>query len=249
MDHSRPKQKTSTIELSRIIDRAPHSCPERSRRVSRVLGAGKPALSPPKGGGLLKTIALTSLLVLASCSPRDFLTRRLASDLISASDPFKTPQQFLLQTGVVSNKDYVSPEYLVLQHHGWISASTAPCSPGLVPPPCWDVLLTPAGVDTVHALIPAEAASRPALSIPVAKRELVGVTGISKQGNLADVDFTWRWVPLNEIGAALYSRDLQYNSTVGFRDYDDGWRVIAAHSAPHPGQTLDDALKNAEPAQ
>jgi len=231
-----------------ITLRLAHSCPERSRRVSRVIGARKVALSLPKGGGFRSIIALATLLLLASCSPRDFLTRRLASDLISASDAFKTPQQFLLQTGVVSNKDYVSPEYLVLQHHGWISATTAPCSPGPVPPPCWDVLLTPAGVETVHALIPADAASRPALSIPVAKRELIGVTGISKQGNLADVDFTWRWVPLNEIGAALYSRDLQYNSTVGFRDYDDGWRVVAAHNARHPGQTLDDALKSAEPA-
>ena len=60
-----------------------------------------------------------------SCSPRDFLTRRLATDLISASDAFQTPQQFILQTGIVSNKDYVSPEYLVLQQHGWISATTA----------------------------------------------------------------------------------------------------------------------------
>ena len=56
----------------------------------------------------------------------------------------------------------------------------------------------------------------------------MAVTGISKQGNMADVDFTWRWIPLNEIGAALYSGDLQYNSTVGFRDYDDGWRIVLA---------------------
>ena len=49
------------------------------------------------------------LLFLTSCSPREFLTRRLATDLISASDAFKTPQQFALQTGVVSNKDYVPP--------------------------------------------------------------------------------------------------------------------------------------------
>ena len=94
-----------------------------------------------------------ALLLALSCSPRDFLTRRLATDLISASDTFKTPQQFTLQTGTVANKDYVSPEYIVLQQHGWISATKAPCSPGL-PPPCWDVLLTPAGVETVRALIP-----------------------------------------------------------------------------------------------
>jgi hypothetical protein len=186
-------------------------------------------------------------LVLTSCSPRDVLSRRLATDLISASDTFRTPQQFALQTGIVSNKIYVSPEYLVLQQHGWISASTARCSPGMEPSPCWDVLLTPSGVETVRALIHGEGADKAFFFIPAARRELVSVTGISKQGSQADVDFTWRWVPLNEVGAALYSSDLRYTSTVGFRDYDDGWRMIA-QTVPHPSQSLDDALKNAEPA-
>jgi hypothetical protein len=183
-------------------------------------------------------------MLITSCSPRDFLSRRLAGDLISASGTFKTPQQFVLQTGVVANKDYVSPEYLVLQHHGWISAVTAPCPSGVLPP-CWDVLLTPSGVDSVRAIVPAQEAEKQSLALPVAKRELVGVTGISRQGNVADVDFTWRWVPLNEIGAALYSPDLHYNSTVAFRQYDDGWRVVQGNS--HAGQGLDDALKTAEP--
>lgn len=190
-----------------------------------------------------------ALLLLASCSPRDFLSRRLAADLLAASDPFKTPQQYVLQTGVVSNKDYASPENLVLQHHGWISATTIACPQGLAPPPCWDVLLTPSGVDTVRTLASAEEASRPSFAIPVARREFVSITGISKQGNVADVDFTWKWVPLNEIGAALYSSDPRYKSTVEFRSYDDGWRIVVAQSAPRPGQTLDDSLKNAEPSQ
>jgi hypothetical protein len=184
-------------------------------------------------------------LVLCSCSPRDFLTRRLATDLIVASDDFKTHQQFILQTGIVSNKDYGSPESLVLQHHGWISASTAVCTPGLAPPPCWDVLLTPSGVDTVRGLIAAADANKSSLSIPVARRELVGVTGISRQGSVADVEFAWKWVPLNEVGAALYSGDVHYQSIVGFRQYDDGWRIV--QTTPRPSQTMDDALKNAEP--
>jgi len=96
-------------------------------------------------------------------------------------------------------------------------------------------------------LVSAEQAVRPSFAIPVARREFVGITGISRQGNVADVDFTWKWIPLNEIGAALYSNDLHYKSTVGFRDYDDGWRIV--QTTPHPGQTLDDALKNAEPTQ
>ena len=175
-------------------------------------------------------LSVIGTLFLSSCSPRDFLTRRLATDLIAASDAFKAPQQFALQTGIVSNKDYVSPEYIVLQQHGWIAANSAKCPAG-TPPPCWDVLLTPSGVDTIRALVPAEEAEKPLFFIPVAKRELVAVTGISKQGNLADVDFTWKWVPLNEVGAALYSADLHYSSTVAFRDYDDGWRIVATPAA------------------
>jgi hypothetical protein len=189
---------------------------------------------------------LVALFLLASCSPRDVLSRRLAADLISAADQFKAPQQYILQTGIVSGKDYASPQSQILQHHGWISAVTVVCPPALAPPPCWDVLLTPSGVETIHTLLSAEETAHPSFAIPVARREFVAVTGISKQGNVADVNFTWRWVPLNEIGAALYSSDLHYNSTVGFRNYDDGWRVVQT-STPSP-QALDDALKNAEPA-
>jgi len=191
-------------------------------------------------------LLLVSALLLTSCSPRNFLTRRLAIDLISTSDAFKSPQQYVLQTGVISSKDYAAPEYVVLRHHGWISATNSPCSPGLTPAPCWDIMLTPSGVDTIQSVVPAEEASKPTLNVPVARRELVAITGISKQGNLADVDFTWKWIPLNEMGAALYSGDLHYKSTVGFRDYDDGWRIVL--STPHVSQTLDDALKNAEPS-
>jgi len=189
-------------------------------------------------------ITLIALVFFTSCSPRDFLTRRLAADLISASSSFKAPQQFLVQTGIVSSKEYPSPEFLVLQHHGWLNASNATCPAGITPPPCWDVALTPSGVDAMRSLISGDDANKPSFPIPVAKRELVGIAGISKQGDVADIEFMWHWIPLNEIGAALYSSDVRYQSSVGFRDYDDGWRVIE-HA--HQEQTLDDALKNAEP--
>ena len=189
-------------------------------------------------------IILTTLLPV-SCSPRDFLTRRLATDLISASSQLKTPQRFVLQTGVLSSKNYPSPEYLVLEHHGWISANSTPCPRDLTPPPCWDLILTPSGVDAVRAAMPTDQPASSLLTIPLAKRELVAVNGIAKQGNTADVDFTWRWFPLNEIGAALFSGDVHYKSVVGFRNYDDGWRMI--EGVPRSGQSIDDALKNAEP--
>jgi hypothetical protein len=197
----------------------------------------------------LSTFALSIalLLLLPSCSPRDFLSRRLAADLIASSETFRTQQQFQLRTGVLPNKDYLSPDYLALQHHGWISATNVPCPIALAPPPCWDVMLTPSGVDAIQNLIAPGDAEKQILNIPAARRELVAVTGISKQGNLADVDFTWKWVPLNEVGAVLYSGNVHYRSTATFRCYDDGWRLV--QGASHSGQPLDEALKNAEPAQ
>jgi hypothetical protein len=190
-----------------------------------------------------------ALLCLAlACSPRNFLTRRLAADLIAGSDTFKTAQLFWLRTGVVSNKDYMAPEQLVLQHRGWLIGTSVACLPNVAPPPCWNVILTPLGVETVRDLIPGSIAPSQYFSVPVARRQLLGVTGISKNGNTADVDFQWKWMPLNEVGDALHSGSVPYNSTVGFRYYDDGWRLVEG-SAPKSSQGLDEALKNAEAAQ
>jgi hypothetical protein len=197
----------------------------------------------------LKILLLTAMLCCAAaCSPRDFLTRRLAGDLIAGSDTFKTTQQFWLRTGMIPNKDYLSPEYLVLQRRGWITASLVSCPAGVTPPPCQDVTFTPLGVETFRDLIPSGAASTQYFEVPIANRELIEVTGISKNGSLADVDFSWRWVAVNEVGAALYSGGMKFNSSVGFKHYDDGWRIIEG-SNPKSELGMDDALKNAEPAK
>ncbi len=192
-------------------------------------------------------LSILTLLLLSSCSPRDFLTRRLAADLIASSDTFQAQQQFRLRTGIVPNRDYLSSDYLVLLHRGWISATSAACPPALALPPCWDVMLTPSGVDTFQSLLAPGDAGKQSFSIPVVRRELVAITGIAKQGDLASIEFTWRWIPLNEVGAVIYSSDVHYRSTAIFRHYDDGWRLV--QSASHPSQPLDDALKNAEPVQ
>jgi hypothetical protein len=192
---------------------------------------------------------LASLLLFAiACSPRDFLTRRLAADLIAGSDTFQMPQQFWLRTGPVSNKDYTSPEYLVLERHGWITATNVACPPNIGPPPCWDVILTPLGIETIRNWVPSSVGKSHYFSVPVARRELLEVTGITKNGNIADVDFRWRWVALNELGSGLYAPNMDYKSTVGFIHYDDGWRMIEG-SAPRSSQGVDDALKNATPVQ
>jgi|SRR5208337_2777623 len=198
-----------------------------------------------------KTLLLRVLLCLVllsldlGCSPRDFLTRRLAADLISASDAFKAPQLFWLKTGIVSNKDFSSPDFMVLQRRGWIIGTGQKCPAGVDPPPCWDVLLTPLGVDTIRPLITSALPDNGPIGIQVARRELLGISGISKAGNFADVEFTWRWVSINQVGTALYDSGVRYRSTVGFRGYDDGWRVVDQNVPSN--QTLDEALRNAQP--
>jgi hypothetical protein len=182
-------------------------------------------------------------LCLLGCSPRDFLTRRLAADLISASDAFKAPQLFWLRTGVVSNKDYSSPDSMVLQRRGWIIGTEQKCPEGVEPPPCWDIVLSPLGVDTIRPLISKALSDEGLIGIQVARRELVEISGVSKAGNFADVEFIWRWVSLNPVGAALYDGGVRYQSTVGFRGYDDGWRVV--DQSVRSAQPLDDALRNA----
>ena len=193
-----------------------------------------------------RILTLVLLSVLCACSPRDFLTRRLARDLIAASSIFKVRQQFFLRIGVLSNKDFNSPEYLVLQHRGWIGGTAAPCPLNVQPPPCWDVVLTPLGVDAFRDLIPRQDSSKQYFSILTARREVVEVTGISKNGNFADAQFVWKWQPLNEVGAALYDGGLRYTSSVSFQHFDDGWRLLEG-SGSRSNQSLQDALKNSEP--
>jgi len=185
-----------------------------------------------------------SLILIPSCSPRDFLTRRLAADLITASDAFKASQIFWLTTGIVSNRDFNAPESMVLERHGWIIGTETKCPPGIDPPPCWEVVLSPLGVDTIRPLIASGSSSKGPIAIQAARRELLAVTGISKAGKFADVEFTWHWVSLNQVGAALYDTGVHYRSTVAFRGYDDGWRVVDQNVRSN--QTLDEALRNAE---
>jgi len=190
-------------------------------------------------------LLITLLCSGLACSPRDFLTRRLAADLISASETFKAPQVFWLKTGIVSNRDFNSPDSMVLQHRGWIIGTQQKCPPGVDPAPCWDVVLSPLGVDVFRPLISDTSPGIAPMSLRVAHRELVNITGISKAGTFADVEFTWRWVALNPVGAALYDGGVYYRSTVGFRSYDDGWRV--ANETVRTNQSLEEALRNAEP--
>ena len=106
-------------------------------------------------------------------------------------------------------------------------------------------MLTPLGVDTIRPLISNALPDNGPISIQVARRELLGISGIAKSGDFADVEFTWRWLSINQVGAALYDGGVHYRSTVGFRGYDDGWHLV--EQAIPSSQPLDEALRNAQP--
>src|SRR5262245_22752953 len=119
---------------------------------------------------LILTTVVLSTVFTTSCSPRDFLTRRLAADLIASSTAFQTAEQISIHTGVLANKDYLAPAYSTLQHRGWITATNATCPPQLAPPPCWDVVLTPAGVEAIRPLISAADIDKSPFTFPAARR-------------------------------------------------------------------------------
>jgi hypothetical protein len=205
---------------------------------------------PNQAATMKKCLLPLALILLAfspACSTRDFLTRHLAAELIASSGTFKAAQKFWLRTGITSNQDYNSPEYMVLQHRGWITAASVPCAPDAKLSSCWDVALTPLGVGVFRDLIPPSEVQSQYFAVPVARRELVGINGISKSGPSAEVEFSWKWMPLNDVGSALYSDGVQYKSTVTVRLYDDGWRVIEGDLPKSQG--LDDALKTSKPSQ
>jgi hypothetical protein len=62
--------------------------------------------------------------------------------------------------------------------------------------------------------------------IPVARPELVAVTGITENGPDAAVTYTYREKPINEIGEAMGYGQQTATSSAYFRKFDDGWRMM-----------------------
>lgn len=60
--------------------------------------------------------------------------------------------------------------------------------------------------------------------VPISRRELVSVDGVRQQTNSADVDFSWKWLPLqgDEVPASI---EFPYKGRAVFERYDDGWRL------------------------
>ncbi|MGA2483552.1 MAG: hypothetical protein ABSF92_10600 [Candidatus Acidiferrales bacterium] len=62
--------------------------------------------------------------------------------------------------------------------------------------------------------------------VPVAKSEIVEVTGIAAgETGQAQADFTWKWRPIDKIGQAINLNSQIFKASANLRLYDDGWRV------------------------
>ena len=183
--------------------------------------------------------------ITVACSPRDFLTRRLATDLIAGSDSFKTHPAILAANGrdLQQRLHFARIRDLAparLDHGQRRCLSSRNC--------CSAVLGH--GDHSAGSGRPARLGFRDRSQFSIHQRasgteRTAGGHGHSQgRKSWADVDFLWRWAAVNEVGAALYARNYRVQLHVGFVHYDDGWRVIEGGGLKG-SQSLSEALKNA----
>ncbi|HEU5163650.1 MAG TPA: hypothetical protein VFV54_10925 [Thermoanaerobaculia bacterium] len=72
--------------------------------------------------------------------------------------------------------------------------------------------------------------------VPLAKKELLEVSGVRKTTEGAEADIAWKWIP-NEVGAAFTSGpvkerfDATHHAIVKMRDFGSGWVVMLIEPA------------------
>lgn len=181
------------------------------------------------------------LLSLAGCTSKD-LSRSTAESQITEANDFKSPYQIEYTQGsikfnegllmVISEdetkeeatqrkiKNYMelTPQVAVLYHHGLVEpkvTSRDARAPGKVyqnNPVFWRFIERYVGTEKADKYWQQTGFQSTRETFPVAQREFIEVTGITKQGETqAMVEFTWRWKP-NEIGKALDSSTSEFKS-------------------------------------
>jgi len=152
-----------------------------------------------------------------------------AADLIAGSEGFRDAQQFWLRTGIMSNKtifpglpgtraprlDFRIKHRLPFRHQS---------------APCWDVALTPNGVNIFHDLI-LRMPELHNISVCSGAKRTAGSDRHKPKRSAGGSGFSLEVDPAECRGAALYNENVEYISTAGFRQYDDGWRLIEGSAA------------------
>jgi hypothetical protein len=172
------------------------------------------------------------ILALTGCTNAKELNRVRAADIIQSSGSFQESRKLPIATGGFcgslekfqqnDNKN----AYIVLKSLGLVELTNDGDWPecggrtkvsfsdkGRVESKSWTLVESHPGTNDYW-------------DIDIADREIVEITGITqgKEGE-AKVEFTWKWVPANEIGKRLLIVNNVFRTAIQFQLYDDGWRV------------------------
>jgi hypothetical protein len=184
-------------------------------------------------------IFIPACLILTSCSSKE-ITRERAADLIRNNENFKEAEGEKLLTGNFcydwrNLRDAYN--YTPLESSGLLRVNDlgdGGC--GSMWLKRYNVELTSRGVAKASSWTTSDdkgwatdAQNATTYFIPTANKELVEVTGITKEseGNLAEAEFTWKWAPTDE--AETFGKtpttEIQ-QGRAALQLYDDGWRVV-----------------------
>lgn len=165
------------------------------------------------------------------------LSRSEAGRQISADQKFAEPMKVEFRYGKVYGKgvgESTSLDMSLNMHIYTVLESLGYIETGYDPNPLMDIInLTEKGKRESAKWEQGSGMLGNHYKIPVLKREVVEVTGISepKAGeNKAEATFKWRWQPLNDIGETLLKNDKNteqiFQGSANLQKFDDGWRLV-----------------------
>lgn len=201
-------------------------------------------------------LVMLAAVAICACSEGTLNSERVAT-MIADNDGFKREADFTIQTDVPMQTAFEClaesqvarmPLHQFAEERGWIryEARTANLGFGKTAS-CPAVALTPDGQKASATWTRGRIASPQegvAWSVPIGRRELVGVTSVSPtQDHSTQVEFDWKWSP-NDTGRALRSQipqaDAFFNASrkgrASCRRTNDNWRCqLAMWTTPADG--------------
>lgn len=196
-------------------------------------------------------LALVILAATASCvRSQDTLTSERAANLIAGTEGFKREAHFTIQTKTPMQSAFECltqadvegrPLHRFAVERGWVRYEARNASLGFgKTASCPSLALTPAGQTASATWTRGRVASAPegvAWSIPIGRREVVGVPRVTTSPDeSAQVEFEWKWTP-NDAGTALRKSvgdranlffDQRRTGRASCRRFDEDWRCQLA---------------------
>lgn len=195
-------------------------------------------------------LALVMLTAAAGCAcSQDTMSSERAASLITGADGFKREAHFTIQTNAPMQSAFECltqadvegrPLHRFAVERGWVRYKARNANLGFgKTASCPTLALTPAGQTASAAWTRGSVASAPegvAWSIPIGRREVVGVPRVTTSPDeSAQVEFDWKWTP-NDVGMALRESidranlffDQRRAGRASCRRFDEDWRCQLA---------------------